>query len=241
MTSQAPRAKRLNSLLDRKLLTKRNTNLPQDPSLHPCNRVRFGGKKHVFTVNLNKEVIVCHQLNETELLSVEKCPGGDKQAFAATKLDKALANAAKLFKRFSSHGGNHGSARVKRQSSIRMKPNETMICNCESRRSIDFETGYARSCGVCASIYRQATSNRFPRYLNGIVCHPNETETVYVNGSAVGKCIQKTITQDLLEWRGKWEIDPVMTQRVGLNIYKQKWEPYAQVIQSSCVFQFLTT
>lgn len=242
MTSQAPNSMRSKSL-QRNFF--KNSNQPtailNGSSIHPCSRVN-GGRRN-FTVTVDNETVVCHKLNNMELLSVEKCPGSFQQKFAAVKLEKAIENAENMFGAPSSSPTTAPGSRVrvKRRSGLYMKPGETRYCNCKRPKSIDVTTNLLRPCGVCASIYRQANSNRFPQYVIGAVCHPDVTNSVFTEDGLheIGRCVQKTISQDFLKWTGEWIIDKISSQREGKRVYKQEWETYTQTINSSCVFQFI--
>lgn len=122
-----------------------------------------------------------------------------------------------------------------------MSPNTTAICGCVNRLSVDALTGLGLPCGLCATTYRQADSSRFPEYINGIVCHPNETSTVHgVLGNPIGSCVQTSFQQDFLVRTGEWVIDPVMTAQLGGNkiVYKERWDFYSQTIKAGCSFMF---
>ena len=227
MTSQAPSSNRFQSL----------QKTPNDLSIHPCNRISAGGRR-IYTVMDGNETVTCHKLNDTELLSVEKCPGNFQQKFAAIKIDQAIENAENMFGAQSSKPTTAPGMRVKRSNSLYMKRGETTLCNCKKRFSIDVSTNLGRPCGVCASIYRQASSNRFPQFVNGVVCHPSETGSVFLDGQEIGRCVQETFTQNFLQWTGNWIKDEINSKREGKMIYKQEWETYTQTINSSCVFQF---
>ena len=133
------------------------------------------------------------------------------------------------------------NTRAKRDTSLsEIERGTWQVCNCQPRYTVDKSTGLGMPCGMCSTIYRQNSTSRFPQYVNGAICHPNEEELVYGgNGQAIGRCVQQSFTQDLLEWTGLWEIDVTQSAKLGVDVYVERWEPYSQVIKSSCAFQFV--
>ena len=115
---------------------------------------------------------------------------------------------------------------------------KTVTENCLARWST-LDSVMSRPCGVCPTVTRQPQSpRRFPEYLNGLICHPDDTTEVTLSGNTIGRCVQETITLDLVQWTGEWVEDTALTAQNGVTTYVEKWDAYEQEINSTCSFSF---
>ena len=197
--------------------------------------------EHLVKLECLKHRISCFFQNE--LIDKGECSGALSEMHTATSFEQAIKNAQqrtrpKKQRRKASSKAN--KLRAKRDAdSSEINPGTWDVCNCLPRHSTDPTTGLGMPCGTCSTIYRQNTTNRFPEYVNGVICHPNEDELVYgFDGNAIGRCVQQSFTQALLEWNGRWKKDIIQSTKLGIDVYVEKWDKYQQVIKSSCVFQF---
>lgn len=181
----------------------------------------------------------CHRLTTAELLARLNCSGTYQERFSAVTLQRAKENAATALKG-SKNGIKIASKHPKQIVNKRVKRNitpgttEIQYHTCVFRCTPDTQTGNQRPCGECATIFRQPSfPRRFPEYVNGVVCNPNEANVLHIGNVAIGTCVQKTIIQDFLEWTGIWEQvgDPAE------NRFEEVYVPYAHTINTCCSFQ----
>ena len=200
---------------------------------HPCNRASNASDSGDFVVVNNGQEYKCHCLTTAELLAHLNCSGTYKERFSAITLQRAKANAAAALK-----GTNNVISKQISKRRVRrdISPGTTEIQDhtCVLRCSSDTQTGNQRACGECATIYRQPSSpRRFPEYVNGVICNPNESNVLHVGSVPIGTCVQKTIVQDFLQWTGMWEQvgDPAD------NRWAEAYVPYTHTIDTHCAFQ----
>lgn len=106
--------------------------------------------------------------------------------------------------------------------------------NCELKGTRTSE-GYYQLCNECWWIEKLPV-NKFPRYINEQICGKYGNSQMDMCNSYNGLCIQKELTQDLLEQTNKYEKIPSPDPQYNV-VYKQVWQPYGQKIRSCCQCQ----
>ena len=238
-----------------------------DRKSHPCDQVKDEDSENGVRSKRNAKFI-CKRYTENELLNRMNCSGTFNKIYLAVTRNQAkkFPNLAKRLRRRKRKKGRRNrklrrknklegsaeqdfegsaeqdleSARQKRNDHDDLAHGEvkTLTEDCLSRWSM-FESILSRPCGVCPTLTRQPQSpRRFPEYLNGLICHPEDSTVVKLRGHPIGRCVQETITLDLVQWTGQWVEDTALTSQNGVTTYVEKWEAYEQEINSTCSFSF---
>ena len=223
-------------------------NLPEKISY--CNDRRYITKTN-FAVNVRGKSFSCHRPTDAELLTRFNCSGTYLEKRSSFSSRKALTNAENAIKLIASDAAikNGSTLQAIRRATAQLNrhiqrgrrftrsllppPGQTQVCGCVLRCTTDIETNNVRACGECVTIYQQHESpRRAPRYINEVVCNPNESPDVILNGHPVGRCVQKTIDQSFWEATGLWVLDP------SSGMYTQEFVPYSHTVKIGCEFQF---
>lgn len=202
---------------------------------HPCNNVSNSS-----SMKYRVKDIECRRLKTSDLQKRMKCLGNYNHQYLATSMQEALKfrdlDTGKKFS-FNHSFVWHRSSRRIRKRDVHISPGETLIVKCHAAKTLT-ESGNLRMCPVCAAITRQPSEpRRFPEYINELVCDPT-VKSNYIPGID-GFCIQKTFTLDLLQFDGDWEKHSELSEKVGHDVYTEKWEAYTQTIKRHCACELL--
>ena len=202
---------------------------------HPCNSIQ--------APNIDYKVgkIECRRWQNTELQQEMNCRGMNNHQYLASSFKEALNfkdldTGRHLDLSQSSFILNSQPSRRQKRS-VRINPGETLIVQCHGGKT-PTPSGHLRICPVCMAITRQpSTPRRFPEYINELLCDPQMVST-YLPGIGAF-CVQKTLTLDLLQFTGLWELNAALTVEAGHDVYTEKWEVYTQTIRRHCACELL--
>ena len=218
-----------------------------------CNDRRYRKVIGTFTV----KGIRCRRLTDSEILERFNCSGlyqenrsafsirrarlnarrlikASRQAISKGSTKKALAYATKMLNRRSKQRKQRKlrKQRTKRGLLTLPGPGETIVCSCVENFEKDTQTNFYRVCGECSTIYQQQlTPRRIPQFINEIVCNPNESPVITMNGFPVGECVQQFIKQVFWEATGYWVWSP------SHGAFIEEFVPYQHKVKSGCAFQ----
>lgn len=202
---------------------------------HPCNSIQ--------APNMDYKVgkIECRRWQSTELQQEMNCRGMYNHQYLASSYKEALKfkdldTGRHLDLSQSSFVLNRKPSRRQKRS-VRINPGETLIVQCHGGKT-PTPSGHLRICPVCMAITRQpSTPRRFPEYINELLCDPQMVST-YLPGIGAF-CVQKTLTLDLLQFAGGWELNAALSAEAGHDVYTEKWEVYTQTIRRHCACELL--
>jgi len=212
-----------------------NATAGNQTNYHPCNSIQ--------APNMDYKVgkIECRRWQNTELQQEMNCRGMYNHQYLASSFQEALkfkdldtGNNVDLSQ--SSFILNSMPSRRQKRN-VRINPGETLIVQCHGAKT-PTPSGHLRICPVCMAITRQpSTPRRFPEYINELLCDPQMVST-YLPGIGAF-CVQKTLTLDLLQFTGGWELNAALSAEAGHDVYTEKWEIYTQTIRRHCACELL--
>ena len=193
--------------------------------------------------------IVCLRLNQKELVGRLKDAGGLAKRYAAVnasgacsfedlttdaiqKPEPKLPTASRRYKTTPATAkDSHDQAKKRRRRMRRALPKEpgTVLRGCQGRGTRVDSSNNFRLCTECSATTRLPNSV-FPQYINEVVCK----DTDLMCAARMGICVQKILKLSFVRRTGKFEKDAAKSLVRGIEVYKEVWEEYTQIIRSCC-------